>query len=78
MSAVATAPAPAAPMSPPLRSGLTHRVSIAALGEMDDQSLSDLVAYGENPRVRMAALLVLIGRQTAADALAVTEERTRV
>jgi hypothetical protein len=61
-----------ATMSPPRRAGLAPRVSIHALGEMDDQSLSDLAAYGENDRVRVAALLVLIGRQTAADALAAT------
>lgn len=61
-----------ATMSPPRRVGLAPRVSIHALGEMDDQSLLDLASYGENGRVRVSALLVLIGRQTAADALRAT------
>lgn len=54
-----------APMAPPRRCYTVPRVSIHALGQMDDQALADMAAHGENGRVRVAALLVLIGRQTA-------------
>lgn len=59
-----------APMT--VHAGRAPRVSIHVLGEMDDQSLLDMASHGETDRVRVAALLVLIGRQTAADALRAT------
>lgn len=55
-------PAPARPV----------RLSPAALGRLSDAELSFLADNSTTPTTRVAALLVLIGRATAADVLTAT------
>ena len=52
------------------------RLSPAALGRLSDAELAFLADHSVTPSTRAAALLVLVGRSTAAAALAATDSDT--
>lgn len=68
----------AAPLAlpPHVAPARTCRLSPAALGRLSDNELAFLADCSATPSTRAAALLVLVGRATAADVLAATDNDT--